>query len=658
MREKGKIERMENLGNGGNSIIEAISFSFFFSHFFSWDCPKKGEDCMCSLSAIYFDDRQLLMEEDREKILETMSDTMTLRGPDGKGFYQGEGICLGHNRLAVMDPQRGAQPMRATFNQHSCVLVYNGEIYNSFELRKELSARGATFSTDCDTETVLWAYLLFGDRCPVYLNGIFAFVVWDETDHSLFFARDRLGVKPLYYTQLLGREEFLFSSEIKGLLAHPAVKPIIDQQGLWQLLFLSPVTLPQSTVFKGIFSVLPGQCGRVREGKLETSFYWTLQAKPCTDSKEEAACRVRELVGDALHRQLFADVPLCTFLSGGLDSSALTALAAEEYRKQGKILSTYSFEYAQNRENFHKSLFQPASDDDFAPRLAGILQTDHQILTASEKEVADLLSEAAFYRDLPGQADIDSSLLFYCRQIKKRHTVALSGECADEIFGGYPWFYRPEMLERDFFPWVHDPFVRSSLFVPEVARAKEGKEWLSSVYRDQIAATPLLGEESPEDRRAKIATHLSTTFFMANLLERKDRMSMAASLEVRVPFSDHRILEYVYNLPWKIKFEGGVEKAVLRNALKGVLPEEFRMRKKSPYPKTHSPKYEVIVRQMLEKELKKDSLFCQIINRKEVDRLLCQDQDSTWMGQLMARPQLIGWLYQFATFLEGKELSL
>ncbi len=578
------------------------------------------------------------------------------RGPDGSGAFFAPGVGFFHNRLAVMDVERGKQPMSAVFRGASYTIVYNGEIYNQAELRRDLVLAGAEFHTGCDTETVLWSYIVWGEDAPVHLNGIFAFAVYDEAKGKVFLARDRLGVKPLFYS-IVG-SSFYFASEAGALFAHAAIKPEITKQGLWQLLFLTPVTLPGSGVFRQISELLPGYAASVtREGFFPRA-YWKLEARECRDSAKTAAETVRSLLSDATRRQLNSDVPLAVLLSGGLDSSALAALAAGFLREDGVRLSTYSFEYEGNRQYFRASLFQPQGDDAFAGRLAEDLGTDHTVLTAPTAEVAGCLNDAVRARDLPGQADIDSSLLYYCREIKARHTVLLSGECSDEIFGGYPWFYRPEMLEHEFFPWLHDPTGRIRLFDPELVRPQEGLDYLREVSAAAKEGCPLLHGECAEDRRARIATWLSTRLFMTNLLARKDRMSMYSAVEVRVPFSDHRILEYVFNVPWAIKFEGGVEKALLRHAMEGALPDYILHRKKSPYPKTHNPEYEKLVREMLAKRLnKKDSFLARALDRRRLSALL-EGEDETWFGQLMARAQLLAWLCQLDTFFEEYGVKL
>lgn len=586
--------------------------------------------------------------ENKTEIINKMNGMLKHRGIDDSGIFNFKFGSLGHNRLSIMDPKNGSQPMKAYKDGYSYTIVYNGEVYNRNELKEELEEYGIKFKTSCDTEVILYSYIVFKEKCVERLNGIFSFAIYDEEKEHIFLARDRFGVKPFFYC--LSESLFAFSSEIKALLSLPTIKPIINKEGLWQLVFLSPITLEGKTVFKNIYEIPPATCGTFSKNGLHLYKYFSLTPERLDITAEEASNEVKNLLIDIVKRQIISDVPLCTFLSGGLDSSALSALAAREYVKQGKILSTYSFEYEGNRQNFKKSLFQPQGDDEFACYLADYLKTDHTVLTAPTETVADYLIKATKYRDFPGQADIDSSLLYFCEQVKKEHSVAISGECSDEIFGGYPWFYREEMLNSEFFPFVHKPFARAELFNDEIIKSKEGYDYLSKLYRREMDSVEILDTDSEADIVARKASHLSIKYFMTNLLERKDRMSMASSLEVRVPFSDHRLAQFVYNVPWNIKFENNTEKALLRNAMKDYLPEKILWRKKSPYPKTHNPEYERLVTEMLDNRLLKDSRLAQILNF-DVYKALKEKENITWFGQLMAKPQLFAWLIQLDTFL-------
>ena len=601
---------------------------------------------MCSICGL-FAPRKITPE--KIDAVRRMGETMRSRGPDRAGSYADADTAFHHNRLAVMDPARGDQPMTVRHGRRAYTVVYNGELYNGAELRRELSRHGVRLRTRCDTELLVYAYAVWGEECLSRLNGIYAFAVWDRARETLFCARDPLGVKPFWYATPGG--EFCFASEIKALLAHPDIQPEIGREGLWQLLFLTPVTLRSTPVFRGITELRPGECLTVTAAGIKKRAFFRLAAEPFSESREECIAHVRELVADAIRRQTESDVPLACFLSGGLDSSVVAGIAAARFRERGETLSTYSFEYEDNE--YAPTLFQPNRDDGYALLAARAFGTDHTVLVAPNEEVAALLDAATEARDLPGQADVDSSLLYFCREVRRRHTVALSGECADEIFGGYPWFYRPEMLSRDFFPWIHDPLARISLFRHELVAPEEGLAYLSETYRKVVSSVECLDSDDEEMRRSRIASVLSQSYFMQSLLERKDRMSMANGLEVRVPFSDHRIASYLYNVPWSYKFENGVEKALLREAMRDVLPDAIYRRKKSPYPKTHSPRYERAVLDLLKTRLARPgSRLAGMVDPEKLASLLDGGEDVTWFGQLMARPQLVAWLCQFDDFCE------
>lgn len=602
---------------------------------------------MCSICGIIdFNNKDNVSE----KIVKIMGNEQSHRGPDQNGVYINDNIAFQHNRLSIMDLENGIQPMTRIYDGKEYTIIYNGEIYNCDELKKELESYGIVFKTKCDTEVVLYSYIIFKEKCSSMLNGIFAFVVYDKSKNKVYLARDRFGIKPFFYTQL--GSTLLFASEIKAILKHPKINAILDNEGIWQLMYFAPMKINGSSVFKDIYEIIPGYHGIFMDGNLNIEKYWQLEAKEFHGDRKDAIEATRYLVTDAINRQLVSDAPLSTLLSGGLDSSIISAVGAKKYSNEGNVLGTYSFEYEGNKENFKQTLFQPQSDDEYAKYLAGYLGTNHRVLTAKIEDISRLLFDATKFRDLPGMADIDSSLLYYCSKIKENHTVALSGECADEIFGGYPWFYRTEMLQSGFFPWIHDPHKRIELFDDSIVKSKEGFEFVSAIYRESILDCPILDSDSENMKQSRIATWLSTQYFMTSLLERKDRMSMASGVEVRVPFADHRILEYVYNVPWEYKYENQVEKSLLRNAMSEYLPDKILNRKKSPYPKTHDPKYEELVTLMLRERLvKKDSVLSNIINKSSLEEML-QTKNVTWFGQLMSKPQLIAWLIQLDYWFE------
>ena len=573
-----------------------------------------------------------------------MKATMERRGPDGNGVYAGENALLLHSRLAIIDPAGGVQPMKLAWAGERYVLVYNGELYNTRELRRELEGKGHRFWGHSDTEVVLHAYAEYGAPCLHKFNGIFAFAVWEENRKRLFLARDRIGVKPLFFRE--GPEGLIFASEMKTILACPGVRARLDREGAAQLLLLGPGRLPGSGVFQGIRELEPGQYGCYEAGKLKLSQYWKLRDREHTDSFGETCERVRFLVTDAIRRQLVSDVPIGTFLSGGLDSSVITAVCAGEKPN----LPTFSVDYADQAKYFLPGKFQPDSDGEYIRLMQEWLNTDHHWTVLDPVELADTLEAAVDARDLPGMGDVDSSLLAFCKRIRPWVKVALSGECADEIFGGYPWYRDPEIRSRAGFPWAQNTAKRAELLLPGIV--KEPEEFVMEAYRATLRESDILPGTPPEERRMKEMVNLNFRHFMQTLLDRKDRMSMHSSLEVRVPFCDWRIAEYLYGVPWEMKDHRGKEKGLLRTAMEGILPEAVLWRKKSPYPKTFHPAYAQMVEQRLRERLthRDDPLFG-LISGKRLEAYLRQDTPWPWYGQLMVRPQTMAYFLQLDYWL-------
>lgn len=585
---------------------------------------------------------------------ERMGEKLNHRGPDDKGQWQGEAGVLVHRRLAVIDPDNGRQPMERALGTARFVLTYNGELYNTPQLRRELKAQGYQFTTRTDTEALLYACMEYGEDVGRHLEGIYAFVLWDGLKRKFFACRDRFGVKPFFYVNR--GTEFIFASELKALFQYPGLEPRADGDTWREVLGLGPARTPGSGVFAGVEALEPGCWLTFDAGGLKKGRYWALESRPHTDDYDTTVERVRELVTGAITRQLVSDVPLCTFLSGGLDSSVITAVAARDHARRGlPPLETYSFDYTDNDKYFTPSLFQPDNDSPWVKRMVEAFHTRHRVLTCPIPELAVLLPEAARYKDLPGMADVDSSLLYFCRQVKKTHTVALSGECADEVFGGYPWFEREDLLNAPTFPWCVDLSPRSEVFAP-VWTGLNIEDYVNQTYADWTASTPRLAGETGEAARRREVGWLNLNWFMSTLLDRKDRMSMASGLEVRVPFCDHHLVEYVWNIPWEMKAMGGRRKQVLRDAAEGLLPEDVRLRPKSPYPKTHNPLYEQLVRAGVLALLDDPNAPIQaLVDAKILREGLLRDAGDygrPWFGQLMAGPQMLGYLIQVNAWME------
>ena len=593
-------------------------------------------------------------------ILEMMVKTLKKRGPDAEGIYISNNVIFGHRRLIVVDPKGGSQPMTKIFEGRRYTLVYNGELYNTEDLRKKLIKEGFEFESYSDTEVLLTSYICWGKECVNKLLGIFAFAVFDEQKQEVFLARDQMGVKPLFYSICNG--EFIFGSEIKTILAYPSVKREIDKEGLTEIFGLGPATIPGSAVFKNIKEVAPANCVLInKDNNIKKWEYWTVKAEEFNETAEEAINHTRELLIDAIKRQLVGDVPLCTFLSGGLDSSAISAIAGQEFKKNGKTLTTYSINYEDNDKYFKASLFEPNSDEYFAKEMAEFIGSNHKNVILNHPDLASALKDSVLSRDLPGMADIDSSLLLFCKEIRKDFVVGLSGECADEIFGGYPWFTHDDMFYLDTFPWSR--FVKNRI---EILNKKIKdipiEELVQYQYKKSLSKVPHTDKESKRDYRMKEVSYLNLKWFMVNLLNRKDRSSMYNSLEVRVPFADIRLVQYAFNMPADIKLYKGREKGLLRSSLEGILPDDIIYRKKSPYPKTHNPIYTDIICRMMNEIMKdKSEPIHEIIDDNVVKEIIDtrgESYKSPWYGQLMTGPQLLAYLIQVNIWLKEYNVNL
>ncbi len=605
---------------------------------------------MCAIAGIlglYCDDN----------IAEKMLSTMLRRGPDGKGVFSHKDCTLLHTRLAIIDIDGGKQPMSIRWGGDEFTITYNGELYNTAEIRRELNELGHIFLGHSDTEVVLHAYAQWKEDCIHRFNGIFAFGVYESNTGRVFLARDRIGVKPLFYK--LHQGGLLFASELKTILAYPSVKAELDATGAAEILLLGPGRTPGSGVFRNIYELEPGCCAYYEKGRLGIERYWKLTDREHTDSFEETVETVRFLVSDAIKRQMVSDVPIGTFLSGGLDSSIISTICAQEKNLAGECLSTFSVDYENNDRYFKGNKFQPNSDNSYIRLMQEYLNTDHHWTVLSSYDLVNQLQESTIARDLPGMADVDFSLLAFCGQINQKVKVALSGECADEIFGGYPWYRDPEVRAAEGFPWAQNTDYRASFLNDDILNSIDPKEFVMDRYRQTIHETDVLPGTAPEERRMKEMVNLNYRWFMQTLLDRKDRMSMYNSLEVRVPFCDYRIAEYLYGVPWAYKDYQGREKGLLRTAMEGLLPDEVLWRKKSPYPKTWDPMYLQLVTKRLKALLSDpESPIFRLVRKEALEGLLIKEQVWPWYGQLMRLPQTVAFMLQIDFWLRQYNISV
>lgn len=590
-----------------------------------------------------------------------MTETLTPRGPDAYGTWISGPCAFGHRRLSVIDPENGAQPMLVYDDEDLYTIVYNGELYNAAELKRELLKRGHHFRTNCDTEVLLVSYIEWGPDCIDKFNGIFAFAIWDSVREQVFMARDRLGVKPFFYSLLGGT--LIFGSEPKALLQHPKVEPVVGAEGLAEVFIIGPARTPGQGVYRDIKELRAGHAMIFSRSGLKSYAYWKLDSHQHEDDTEATAAQLQELLRDTLERQLVSDVPVCTLLSGGLDSSALTALAVQYYQRTGQgQIDTYSVDYVGNDKHFQSHSFQPGADGPWIQRMVEELGTNHHYIEFDTPELIESLNYSTLTRDLPGMADVDGSLYLFCREIKKGATVAVSGEAADEIFGGYPWFHRDEMLNSGTFPWAVASEMRASLLSPEIREWTRPIDYLGDRYADAVREVPKLRGETGKQAQMRVMSYLNITRFMPTLLDRKDRMSMGVGLEVRVPYCDHRLVQYVWNIPWEMKMTGGREKGILRKALEGVLPDDVLYRKKSPYPKTHNPDFLASVKQQMMEVLDDPSSpILPLINQEKIREIAASPEASSnlpWFGQLMSGPQLFAYLAQVNHWLKTYHVTI
>lgn len=591
----------------------------------------------------------------KRNVINTMLQTLSNRGPDEEGIYLKNNVALGHKRLIVIDPQGGKQPMIERFSQGEFVIVYNGQIYNTKELRDTLSKNGFTFYGHCDTEVLLKSYIFYGKDVVNHLNGIFAFAIWNTKTQELFMARDHFGVKPLFYTQF--DDSLIFASELKAIFKYPNFEKVVDSQGISELFGIGPSHTPGLTIYKNIFELKPAHFAVYNKSGLYIEKYWELKSKKHLEDFDETCEHLKYLLEDAISRQLVSDMPICTFLSGGLDSSIITKFTSDYLKKRNLApLDTYSVDYIDNDKNFVKSDFQPNSDNYYIDLMNKTTYSKHHTVMLDTPELASNLKEAMIARDMPGMADVDSSLYLFCKEVKKEKTVTLMGECADEIFGGYPWFFREDSLNSETFPWSIAINERAHLLNPSISKTIDLKDYINLRYNQSLSNVEILDTDSFDTAQKRKISYLTITWFMQTLLERADRMSMANGFEVRVPFCDYRLAEYMYNVPWEMKAYKGREKGLLRHIMKDSLPEEIITRKKSPYPKTFNPTYLNTVKTMLIDIMKDSSRpINYLLNRDFILDIINTDGSAfsrPWFGQLMTGPQLMAYLCQVDMWLE------
>lgn len=615
---------------------------------------------MCGFCGYVNDSKKI----ENDTIISNMVDKIVKRGPNDKNVYINNNAALGHVRLSIIDVKNGNQPMIKDINNNRYVIVYNGELYNTKELKDNLISKGYDFSTTCDTEVVLNSFIEYGKECVNMFNGIFAFAIYDKNNDYIFLARDRLGIKPLFYT-ITQNNTFVFASEIKGILKHPEVTPVLDKYGIMEMFGVGPSHTPGKTFFKNIFEIEAGNIGvyTTTSGLLKEK-YWDLKTKECSDTETEAISIIHDLVTDATKKQLVSDVGICSMLSGGLDSSILTKIAHDNIPD----ITTFSIDFKDNDKNFTANSYQMTKDSDYVKIMKDYLNTNHKTIKIENEELFDLLEDSVIARDMPGMADIDSSMFVFCKYINNNNfKVCLSGECSDEIFGGYPWYYKEHLINNKGFPWALSENLRTNLLKNGILKEHELIEYIYACKENTLKNVEVLDINDEYENRFRKTNYLTIKWFMNTLVERTDRMSMANSLEVRVPFADHRIFEYVYNLPAKMKLglysnNEPIEKYLLRKAFESELPKDIVYRKKSPFPKTYDPIYlNLVENKVYEIINNKDSKIHKILNVDFVKDMLNihgKNLKENLFGQLMTYPQTLAYIIQIEMWLEIYNLEI
>ncbi|MDR2043414.1 MAG: asparagine synthase (glutamine-hydrolyzing) [Clostridium sp.] len=612
---------------------------------------------MCGIAGFYHPKEKFTENPVWQERLESMKTSLLHRGKNDNDTILYSHAALAHTRLSIIDLEGGHQPMTKRLGEYGCSIVYNGELYNAAALRGILALYPLTWETACDTEVILNGYLAMGEDFVKLLNGIFAFAIYDERQEKLLLARDPLGVKPLFYQQTDGY--FVFGSEQKALFAF-GIRPVVSRDGFCEVFGLGPARTPGHGVFREMKEVLPGQLIRQGADGCGENTYFELKAWEHTDTYPETVEKVKWLIADSVKRQMVSDVPICTFLSGGLDSSLVTALCQKELQANGQRVNTFSFDFVDNQIHFRPNAFQSSLDRPYVDIMADAAGSNHVYLECDSRTQADYLDRAVDARDLPCMADVESSLLYFCSLVAKEYKVALTGETADEIFGGYPWFHREEMWKRNLFPWSYDLDARTALLKKEFLEFLELPEYVREAYDRSVAETPRLEGDHPAERRRREISWLNIRWFMATLLNRMDRTSMYSGLEARVPYADCRILQYVYNIPWEMKCKGGVTKSLLIEAGEGLLPDSILHRRKSPYPKTYDAAYEKLLgERLLERLHEASSPLAGIVDAAKAEAFIEGGfhYGKPWYGQLMAGPQMLAYLLQIDYWMKKYGLT-
>lgn len=593
------------------------------------------------------------------KTIHNMSQALIHRGPDEQSFfYFPQGAFNQNFLLAGYIPgtfPHKIQPVTSKYGDNSYTLLFDGFISNPEEIAMELEIQQLHTEKMSLEELLLLSFYRNGTDFVKQLRGAFALAIYDQNYKTLYLFRDALGLRPLFYCHQAGT--LIFASEIKGLFPYPGIEAVLDKDGLTELLALGPARKSGSAIFSGISEVKPGHFITFgRDIFLEESYHhFTLEEHK--DSYEDTMENISYLLNQSFDSLKGSVMPYASLLSGGLDSSVVTAKLAPD---TASPLATYSLEFDNSRQFFKANAFQPALDTPFAEKMVTYLGTKHTVCNCSNKNQFDYLKKSVLAHDLPAMADVDASYLYFCEKVGNQHKIIFTGECADEIFCGYPWYHNNhEDLKT--FPWSADLSPRLALLKDELISSLPIREYVETAYSDSCSEIGLDGKNTPTEYLHQKIFYLTVRYFMQTLVNRGDRAAAVNSMDARVPFAHQALTEYLFHVPFEMKAKNGERKHLLRAYAANLLPEEIRIRKKSPYPKTYDPEYETMVNNKLLAELRKpDCPLLAIADRQKAENFCRQAKDlgRPWYGQLMAGPQLSAYYLQILYWIEEYNIQL
>ena len=588
----------------------------------------------------------------KENMFNNMLDSLKSRGDKNKEIK-----TYLNNEVCVLGEEDSFYNYK--FNQYEYIISLDGFIFNKEELKEELKENGFEFNTNLDAEVILKLFIAYGDRMFEKLNGVYSFVLFDGKNKSIYLVKDAFGIKPFYYTKV--NDIFLFSSEIKGILGSKIIKPVLDRKGIEEVICLSPDHINGNTLYKNIYELKNASFLKISkiDGSslgfdIKEHTYWKIREYEHTNSLDETAKKVRDLIDESIYNNVSLNKNVGAMLSGGLDSSILVWIVSKMYKDVNKeSFRTFSVKYKDNNKHFVKNDFEQSEDDKYIKLMVDKLSLNHTEIEIDTPELFDSLEEALLARDMPGMADIDSSLYVFSKRIKESVDTVISGECSDEIFGGYPWYFKETSFDN--FPWSNAIIERQGLLNKNI------RDKLNFKVKDIIKKLCDYELNGISDIYKK-KTYLTMNYFMQTLIDRSDRMCAHNNLNIVVPFCDKKIAEYMWNVPWEMKALGGREKGLLRYAYKDILPEEIVYRKKSPYPKTFNPSYMLKVKDKLLEILNDDtSKIHNLFDKEFILNLVLNDKEdfkTPWFGQLMRKPQFMAYIITVNMWLERYNIEI